>query len=141
MFEKEYDHRLQAWSNFRQSLETSKDPIQDTINLYNTAPTVSIHTDPYDKNTWPNPWELIQENQYCNFSRVLGMCYSLQLTERFSDGSFEIHIIIDSKNSATLYLLQVDDIVIGHHDGEQTNVKDLPSYYKIKKKYCMSKLQ
>ena len=141
MFEKNYDQRLQVWSEFRQSLESSKDPIQDTINLYNTAPTVSIHTDPWDQTTWPNPWELIQENQYCEFARVLGMCYSLQLTERFSSDQFEIHIIMDSKNSATLYLLHVGDIVIGHRYGEQTYAKDLPIYYKIKKKYSMDKLQ
>lgn len=141
MFGKNYDQRLLAWSDFRNKLETSNDPIQDAIDFYNAAPTVSIHTDPWDKSTWPSPWELIQENQYCEFCRVLGLCYSLQLTERFSGDQFEIHIVIDSKNSATHYLLHVGNIVIGHPYGATTHAENLPSYYKIKKKYCMEKLQ
>ena len=84
MFDKTYEDRLLAWSKFRQGLETSTDPIQDVIDNYNTAPTVSIHTDPWNQDSWPSPWQLILENQYCEFSRVLGMCYSLQLTERFN---------------------------------------------------------
>ena len=107
MFEKNNDQRLQEWSEFRNTLEASSNPIQDTIDFYSQAPTVSIHTDPWDETTWPTPWELVQENQYCDFCIVLGCCYSLQLTERFSGTDFEIHIIIDSKNSATHYLLHV----------------------------------
>lgn len=141
MFDKNYDQRLVAWSRFRKSLEQSKDPISETLDFYNKAPTVSIHTDPYDKNTWPTPWELLQENMYCDFCRVLGMCYSLQLTERFSTTKFEIHIVIDSKNSATLYLLHVGDIAIGHHDGETIYAKNLPQHYDIKKIYSMDTIQ
>ena len=141
MFDKNYDQRLVAWSHFRKSLEKSKDPIRDTLDFYNQAPTVSIHTDPYDQATWPTPWELLQENMYCDFCRVLGMCYSLQLTERFSTTNFEIHITIDSKNSATLYLLHVGDITIGHHDGEPIYAKNLPQHYDTKKIYSMDHLQ
>ena len=66
MFDKNYDQRLVAWSHFRKSLESSNDPFKDTLDFYNKAPTVSIHTDPYDKTTWPTPWELLQENMYCD---------------------------------------------------------------------------
>ena len=141
MFALKFEDRLTAWKSFRETLEVSPDPFQDVIDFYNKAPRTNIHADPYDRSTWPTPWELLEENQYCEFARVLGMCYSLQLTERFSGDQFEIHIIIDSKNSATLYLLHVGDIVIGHRYGEQTYAKDLPTYYKIKKKYSMDKLQ
>ena len=140
MFEKNNDQRLQEWSEFRNTLEASSNPIQDTLDFYSQAPTVSIHTDPWDETTWPTPWELVQENQYCDFCIVLGCCYSLQLTERFSGTDFEIHIIIDSKNSATHYLLHVGDKVIGHSNGETFHAKNLPSYYQIKKKYNMNKL-
>ena len=102
---------------------------------------VSIHTDPWDESTWPTPWELVQENQYCDFCIVLGLCYSLQLTDRFSGTNFEIHIIIDSKNSATKYLLVVGDSMIVHSNGEAKFVTQIPDYYQIKKKYNMNKTQ
>jgi len=141
MFCKKYEDRLLAWSEFRQNLETSNNPIQDVIDLYNTAPTVSIHTDPWDNSMWPTPWELVKENQYCEFCTVLGMCYSLQLTERFSQDQFEIHIVIDRKNSSTHYLLYVGKTLIEHPNGVQDNAKFLPEHFEIKKKYSMPKLQ
>ena len=141
MFCKKYEDRLLAWSKFRQSLETSPTPIQDVIDLYNTAPTVSIHTDPWDQSMWPTPWELVEENQYCEFCSVLGMCYSLQLTERFNQELFEIHIIVDTKNSSTHYALYVGEILIEQPNGIQKHEKFLPEYFEVKKKYAMPKLQ
>jgi len=141
MFEKNADQRLVAWSEFRKKLETSNEPIQEAIDFYSNAPLVSIHTDPWDNSVWPTPWELVQENQYCGFCIVLGLCYSLQLTDRFSGSNFEIHIIIDSKNSATIYLLTVGDKMIEHSNGETKCVTHIPSYYQTKKKYNMRKTQ
>ena len=81
---KKYEDRLASWSDFRKVLETSKDPVQEAISYYDNAPRVSINTDPWDQKTWPTPWELVAENQYCNFCILLVMCYSLQLTKRFT---------------------------------------------------------
>lgn len=141
MFGKKYEDRLLEWSEFRQSLEHAHDPIKDVIEFYNVAPTVSIHTDPWDKTTWPDPWELLEENQYCDFCRVLGMCYSLQLTDRFNRVPFEIHIVIDNEKSATYYLLHVGNSVIGYTYGAYCNVNDLPKTLHTKKKYSMERLQ
>jgi len=55
MFDKTYEQRLVAWVAFRYSLERSKDPIQDVIDCYNTAPTVSIHTNAWDQKELARP--------------------------------------------------------------------------------------
>lgn len=122
MFDKNNDQRLQAWSEFRKSLETSNTPIQDVIDFYSQSPIVSIHTDPWDETVWPTPWELVQENQYCEFCIVLGMCYSLQLTDRFSREKFEIHIGINNKKSEHYYLLVVGDRVLGFDNSTHVHV-------------------
>ena len=90
MFDKNYEERLSNWQVFRSNLNTSSDALLDVIRFYQQAPIVSIHTDPYNEETWPSPWELLYENQYCSFCKILGMCYSLQLTESFKDKEFEI---------------------------------------------------
>jgi len=112
MFNKSYEERLASWREFRDSLETDEDPFRTVIDFYSKAPYVSRHTDPWTQEMWPNPWELVNENQYDDFCRVLGMCYSLQLTERFKGSNFEIHICTNSDNSELHYLLYVDDTVI-----------------------------
>lgn len=139
MFNKDYEQRLTLWREFRERLELSETPIQDAVDFYNLAPSVSIHTDPWDDTTWPGPWELLHENQYCGFCKLLGVCYSLQLTERFNRKTFEIHIGIDHTNTETYYLLFVDDQVIGYND-EIISSKLLPSTIVSHKTYTMPTL-
>lgn len=112
MFNKPYEQRLASWREFRDSLEEADDPFRLVLDFYSNSPYVSKHTDPWTPEMWPSPWELVNENQYCDFCRVLGMCYSLQLTERFKGFSFEIHIVTNSDNSELYYLLYVGDTVI-----------------------------
>lgn len=139
MFDLSYEARLQSWSDFRKSLESSEDPFQDVIGFYSNTPLVSIHTDPWSKDTWPDPWQLILENQYCAFCIVLGQCYSLQLTERFSGSDFEIHIAIDRKKSDTYYMLYVDDKVLGYVADDYVLQTELPNTIEIQKSYSMCK--
>jgi hypothetical protein len=137
MFDKTYEDRLRAWSKFRHTLEASDNPIQDVIDCYSQAPTVSIHTDPWDSESWPDPWQLIQENQYCQFTRVLGMCYSLQLTDRFNGSEFEIHITTDYNKSTDYYILMVDKHAIGYYNSTYTTVDKLPTNLVDQKIYKM----
>ena len=139
MFKLNYEDRLQEWSKFRQTLETSEDPFRDVIDFYNKIPMVSIHTDPWSKDSWPDPWQLILENQYCAFCIVLGQCYSLQLTERFSSSDFEIHIAIDRKKSDTYYMLWVDGKVLGYIADDYVLQENLPNTIEIQKSYTMQK--
>jgi len=126
MFEKSFEARMSAWRKFRDSLESSDDPLKDVISFYKSAPYVSMHTDPWDQKTWPGPWQLLHENRYCEFAIVLGMCYSLQLTNRFNHSNFEIHISTNNEKSESYYLLYIDDLVIGHNTDSVIEKRNLP---------------
>lgn len=121
MFSQDYETRLQSWRAFRDLLETSTTPIEDAIDFYRKAPIVSIHTDPWTPSMWPDPWELINENQYDEFCILLGICYSLQLSTRFSELDYEIHIGINRQKSLTQYFLKAGEYIISHDEfyGEQ----------------------
>jgi len=141
MFSKKYEDRLRQWNLFRQTLETDSQPFQTVIDQYAEAPTVSMQVDPYDQNSWLNPWELLKENVYCEFSKILAICYTLQLTERFMNEKFEIYIYTDSEESSVRYLLKINDWIIGYDTNRPISIEQLPNYLQSQMVYVMPKLQ
>jgi hypothetical protein len=133
-----FEQRMSTWAEFRDTLSEKQDPIQATIDLYERAPWVSIHTDPYDRSTWPNPWELIRENQYCDFCRLLGICYTLQLSDCFSNEEFEIHIQRSGETGELFYLLFVGDRVVGYNGETHVANSELPPDLSVQHRYKMS---
>lgn len=141
MFDKNFENRLALWREFRDSLEEAEDPIQTAIDFYNNAPLVSIQADPYSPDTWPDPWQLLQENVYCNFVKILAICYSLQLTERFADATFKIQVTRDRENSETSYILLLDDICIGYEFDRAISCEELPSTMTVEMQQIMPSLR
>jgi hypothetical protein len=127
MFDKSYEQQLTIWREFRHGLESAQDPIQEAIDFYNQAPYCLIAADPFTPSSWPTAWELLEENNYCAFVKILAICYTLQLTDVLSQGNYEIHITRDYKNSETYYLLYVDERVIGFTGDTHVHRKELPS--------------
>ena len=127
MFNKTYEDRLILWREFRHGLESAQDPIQEAIDFYNQAPYCSIAADPFTPSSWPTAWELLEENNYCAFVKILAICYTLQLTDVLKRSKYEIHITRDFKNSETYYLLYVDDIVIGFNGDTHVHRSKLPT--------------
>ena len=141
MFEKSKEDRLYAWIDFRKQIETTDNPIQETIDLYNRAPLVSIAVDPYDDSNWPNPWELLNENQYCDFAIILGIGYTLGLTDRFMDIKKEIHIFTNKKVAQTKYLLYINNNVIGYDRLSAVTPLEVSSDWVIEKTYTLPDYQ
>jgi len=141
MFNSEYEERLPIWRNFRLELEKSKNPIQDTIDFFDKAPLHTIATDPYTPSTWPDPWELISENNYCPFVKILAICYTLQLTDVLSQASYKIHITHDREKSATYFLLFVDDRVVGFKGDVHVHSNELPSALQSQFEHSMPPIQ
>lgn len=127
MVNKNYYARLKIWKDFRETLEHSDFPYEDAVKFFDCLPTSNIAADPYDDKTWPGPWTLIQENDYCRFTKTLGICYSLQLTERFSHSQFEIHIGIDKEINDLVYTISIDnDSIVSYNDNWLVNThKDI----------------
>ena len=119
---------IQKWKDFRSGLN-KESCLQKVLTYYNNLPEVSWNCDPYDRASWPNPWELVTENTYCRFRKILGICYTLQLSDVFSDRHFEIHIGIDNKKNDLVYILSIDKLNIGSYNGmsieEITNIQHI----------------
>jgi hypothetical protein len=136
------ENKLFAFKNLRDDIDQSDDPLLVAVKYWLNLPHVKYTMDPWDKETWPSPWELIQEKEICNFGQILGLCYTLQLTETFSHEQFEIIIGIDEQRSEYQYLVSVKNLILGFN-GEDTIItkKDLPSGFMVEKIHTMPRLQ
>ena len=141
MFDKSYEQQLTIWREFRHGLESAQDPIQEAIDFYNQAPYCLIAADPFTPSSWPTAWELLEENNYCAFVKILAICYTLQLTDVLSEANFEIHITRDNENSETYYLLYVNDIVIGFTGDTHVHKNTLPPSLRSELVHALPKQQ
>lgn len=99
--------RIRAWREFRNSLETSDNPLRDVAELWASAPFVNNYLVDYRPDEWPDPWQLILETDLDDLAIALGMCYSIKLTKRFSTAVCEIHKSAHDKKDER-YFLSVD---------------------------------
>jgi hypothetical protein len=135
---KKTDTLIQSWYKFRQTLELVPDPLKTTSDFFLSTPRAKFYTDPYNETTWPTPWELISENEYCAFNVVLGICYTLQLTERFSKHLFEVAVAIDNYSKDLYYLLYINnEHVFQYPIGEWLTKETLSPNLTIKKQVVM----
>lgn len=140
MFTGTYESRLQQWFDFRKTLEASKNPLLDVVTQYKQVSTSSMLGDPFNKNSWPSPWQLILDNQYCALYTVLGECYSLQLTDRFKRSSFEIHTGVDRQDGRTCHLLIIDKLTVLGWNETYVDITELPETYYSQTTHVMSPL-
>jgi len=119
--------RLQQWKEFRNSLENSSTAFQDVAHFWSRAPFVNNYLDPFDSKSWPDPWELVLNDRFDNLGIALGMCYTLQLTDRFKGNKFEIHMSMSQSKKDWRYVLIADNLVALNWDfGSISKVEDLP---------------
>jgi hypothetical protein len=109
VFDEHGTQRLAAWRQFRQSLETSETPLQDVAKLWTHAPFVNSYLDPQLPTEWPDPWHLMLDLRLDDLALVLGMLYTIKLTQRFSHTVCEIHMSMSPEKNSTQYLLLVDN--------------------------------
>ena len=81
VFQLNYDSRLRSWYDLRQTLQNAdtKTKCLEIDKWWQHAPLVTHYLHPHEIETWPGPWELINDNEYCNLARGLGMIYTLLL--------------------------------------------------------------
>lgn len=137
MVDKKFEDRLTIWRNFRDSLSASAQPVQDVIDYWNTIPQGTRNVDPYDQTTWPDPWEMIEENLYCEFTKILAIAYTLKLSNLYDDWQPIIKIGLDRTKSRLYYMLYLDDQVIGFDEEKSVHINELPKNIHIEKIHVM----
>lgn len=92
MWPTEFESRLQRWYDLRsQGRDLSLDLCLDSVNrFWMSTPWTpySLHWD--DRRTWPDPWQLLQENVFCDLARSLGIVYTVLLIDHKDIEKIEI---------------------------------------------------
>lgn len=120
------ESRLHAWQNFRHSLDDMdiQTALKETENFWQSAPHMPYYLEHESTERWPDPWELITENYYCDVAKCLGMLYTIYLSSH-NDVETEIRVYRD-KNSLFLYsVLWIDEgkYILNWSEGEVVNTK------------------
>jgi hypothetical protein len=134
MFELPPDDRLSAWAEHRRLLDISEDPIQDLIDFWIKAPYIPFNrnVDPYNQRSWPTPWDIIIQNKYDDFTKVLMMAWTLKLTDKFKDSQIEIKTYTDAVKNREYNIAVIDqNQMINYYDNSVASVDELPESFSL----------
>ncbi len=125
MFDLSAQDRLTEWRRFRDNLENSDTPLEDVAELWSRAPFVSSYLNPSQPDRWPDPWHLILDNKLDDLAIVLGMLYTLKLTQRFMESDCEIHMSMLPDKTHCHFLLVDNKYVLNYRYKEVVEVSEL----------------
>ena len=92
MWPAQFKDRLQSWNNLRTQCATlsNENCLQQIDAWWQQSPwkPYYLHWDDYP--TWPDPWNLLADNVYCDLAHALGIVYTIMIIEQKDFGMVEI---------------------------------------------------
>jgi hypothetical protein len=92
--------RLESWNILRD--KCSDLPVQSALEHINAwwfrAPWCPYYLHWDDQATWPDPWQLLSDNIYCELARGLGILYTITLLDRADLTPAELILTHDDLN-------------------------------------------
>jgi hypothetical protein len=81
---KSFEQRLLAWNQLRES--SAQLPVDQALFAINhwwqNSPWCAYYLHWDDLRDWPNPWQLLNDNIYCDIARGLGIMYTITMLDR-----------------------------------------------------------
>jgi hypothetical protein len=131
------EDRLRLWREFRHSLNllSLEKALTQIAEFWAKAPFTPYYLDMDSIENWPDPWELINENTYCDIAKCLGIVYTTLLTTHRSNLPAEIRIYADLEKNYEYNLawLAQGKYILNMIDGEVVNIEQFDKTLKLKK--------
>jgi hypothetical protein len=126
-----FESRLNSWNQLRN--DVSDLPVElalETINAWwLCSPWTAYHLHWDDQHVWPDPWQLLSDNTFCEVARGLGILYTIALLEREDIASAELVLTKDDRNLVLVdkskYILNWDKSLVLNTQSEITVNKSL----------------
>ena len=144
MFNLPVDDRLAEWINHRRNLDNTPDPLQEVWDFWHQAPFVPHNrkVDPYYRQSWPSPWEIIEDNRYDDFTKALMISWTLRLTDKFKNSKIELRTLVDTVRNREYNLVYIDDNwVINYNDNGPVPASEITSSFKLENMVEVSALR
>ena len=138
IFQSSYEARLQDWFQLRESVSklTLQEQCVTVDKWWQRAPLVNHYLHPHDIDKWPDPWELLSENTYCELARALGMCYTLLL---LGVSSVEM-VLAKNETSEDVVLVLVDNAKYVMNYWPDTVISNNLNDFKVVEKIDITKI-
>ena len=113
-----FEARLDSWNQLR--TQVAGQPVESALETINSwwfqSPWTAYHLHWDDQNSWPDPWQLLSDNMYCEVARGLGILYTITCLNRGDMDSAELVLTNDDRNLVLLdkskYILNWDQTVV-----------------------------
>jgi hypothetical protein len=140
MWHTNFADRLEAWTQLRTQITTlDVEPALDLVNKwwYHTPwKPYYLHWD--DKENWPDPWQLLSDNVFCELARGLGILYTISMIDHPDLASAKLVLTEDERNlvlvNKTKYILNYNQEVIVNTRLTE-NIKKSFTLEEVKQKY------
>ena len=121
--------RVSHWRKFRKELDqlTLDQAVESVEDFWHSCPYNPYYLDTNCPETWPDPWQLISENYYCDLAKALGIVYTMYFTRHGKDLHTEIRVYNepDTKYMYNLVFFNKGKYVLNFRDGDIVNIEQL----------------
>ena len=140
MWARTFQDRLGSWYQLRDKSQTqSLTQCLEEINAWWFRwpwCAYRLHWD--DQDSWPDPWQLLSDNYYCDLARGLGILYTISLLDRADLTSAELVLTEDDSNLVLVakekYILNWDrDTIV--NTNQEVKIKRQLTQQEVKQQY------
>jgi len=126
-FDESPDDRILSWRLWRDELE--KNSLDEVVGIiakdWSKVPVVMHYLAPDQISNWPNPWQLITDNLYCDLSIALGMYYSLALLDHPKITDLRLQVYKVPEGWLNLSSINQGKYVLNYNHGKVVNNSQL----------------
>ena len=140
MWPVDFASRLESWNQLRDDCQTL--PVEQALKNINSW-WFDVPWRPYylhwdDQPNWPDPWQLLSDNHYCDLARALGILYTITLLDRADLGDATLVLANQGDNLVLVqkskYILNWDrDTIV--NTIQATNIKKQLTQSAVKQQY------
>ncbi len=145
MFKLQTRERLSLWKSFRDNISSlsEKDAITKTVAFWQSCPFTPFYLLYDDTSNWPDPWQLIEENYYCDLAKCLGIVYTLYLSAHGKTLDIEVQVYQNKKTRQLYNLVQLNQgkYILNLIEGEIVNKEHISNELTLKYRYTASDLK
>jgi hypothetical protein len=141
------EERLREWRAFRNQLGQLEldQAIDRTQHLWSYAPYVTHYLADDLVSEWPDPWNLINDNIYCDLAKSLGMLYTLYLCSHYGKDiqQLELRIYRDTEchDIANTVWVNSGKYILNLKFDEVVNKTSITEKFVLKHRYSVKDLQ